>query len=122
MPQTDPIKAEYPDKNARRPAAFLMICHGFDITQNKLMQSVALKMLMYLGQRPLTSLENGYVPAAIWFPIVARMKEESSEEPGCSGVELCNNGWHTANRQTLDLTVPRQALGMTYYHSNSPQI
>lgn len=31
-------------------------------------------MLMYLGARPVTSFENGYDPAAIWLPIVARMK------------------------------------------------
>jgi hypothetical protein len=61
-PARGPIRQEYPDKKARRPAAFLMIFQGVEMMQKREMKRVARKMLMYLGQRPVTSLENGYEP------------------------------------------------------------
>lgn len=66
----------YPLKNARRPEAFLIMFHGVETTQKREMTSVARKMLMCLGSKPDTSFENGYVPAAIWLPIVANMNEK----------------------------------------------
>src|SRR5436305_12547227 len=53
-----------------------MMFQGVLTTQKTEMSRVARKMLMYLGQRPEMSLENGYVPAAIWLPIVASMNEK----------------------------------------------
>jgi hypothetical protein len=53
------MRHEYPDKKARRPAAFLMMFHGVEMMQKMEMNMVARKMLMYLGQIPVTSLENG---------------------------------------------------------------
>lgn len=41
--------------------------------QNSEMNIVARKLLMYFGARPDTSLLKGYVPAAIWLPIVAKI-------------------------------------------------
>jgi hypothetical protein len=54
VPQTAPMNMLYPDRKANRPAAFLIICHGFETTQKMEMISVARKMLMYLGERPET--------------------------------------------------------------------
>ncbi len=51
-PANGPIRHEYPDKNARRPAAFLMMFQGVHTTQKTEMMMVARKMLIYFGQRP----------------------------------------------------------------------
>jgi hypothetical protein len=36
-----------------------MMFHGVEMMQKREMKQVARKMLMYLGQRPVTSLEKG---------------------------------------------------------------
>jgi hypothetical protein len=43
------MRHEYPERKARRPAAFLMMFHGVETTQKREMKSVARKMLIYLG-------------------------------------------------------------------------
>ena len=42
-----------------------MMFHGVEATQKTLMMTVARKMLMYFGYKPLTSLLKGYVPVHI---------------------------------------------------------
>jgi hypothetical protein len=58
-PAIGPMTQEYPERKARRPAAFLMIFHGVETTQKTEMMIVALQMLIYLGYNPETSLLNG---------------------------------------------------------------
>ena len=52
----------------------MMMFHGVEIMQNIEMKTVALNMLIYFGAIPVMSFENGYVPAATWFPMVAKIK------------------------------------------------
>lgn len=54
-----------------------MMFQGVETTQKRQMKMVPLKMFTYLGASPVTSLENGYEPAATWLPIVASMKENA---------------------------------------------
>jgi len=58
-PARGPIRQEYPERKAKRRAAFLIIFHGVDTTQKREMQRVARKMLMYFGFRPDISFEKG---------------------------------------------------------------
>lgn len=60
VPQTAPMNIEYPDRKANKPAAFLMICHGFETTQKIEMIKVARNMLTYLGARPETGSWRQY--------------------------------------------------------------
>jgi hypothetical protein len=78
-----------------------MMFHGVLATQKMEMMSVARKMFMYFGAKPETSLEKGYVPAAIWLPIVASMNEKPVKNLA-------------ARESNLAITA-----GM--YHSNEPQ-
>jgi len=66
------------------------------------MNSVPRKMLMYCGAIPLTSFEKGKEPAAIWFPIVAKMK--------------------LAPVKNFAARLSNFAMTAGMYHSNLPQI
>lgn len=78
------------------------LLHGVEKIQNREMKTVARKLLIYFGDIPLTSLLNGYVPAAIWFPIVANIMDAPAK----------NLAGRLSN---LAITAGR-------YHWNSPQI
>lgn len=56
------MRQEYPDKNANKPVAFLIIFQGVETMQKIEIKSVARKILIYFGAMPVISLEKGYVP------------------------------------------------------------
>jgi len=86
------MKQLYPDKNDRKPEAFLMMFHGVTTTLKTDTIRVARNMLRYRGNKPEKSFEKGsefgvsrmlgangtttclHVSAAIWLATVARMK------------------------------------------------
>jgi hypothetical protein len=109
--------------------------HGVDIMQNRDMKIVARKMLIYFGDMPVMScrtcqhtfvtlysseklhtFEKGYVPAATWLPIVARMK--AAETKNFAARE--SNFAITAGIYLNEGQLRYQFWDQRFYHSNSP--
>lgn len=101
-----------------------MMFQGVEMMQNMEMNMVARKMLIYFGHKPVTSLENGYVPAATWLPIVASMKDAATKNLAARESNLAIIAGLESSWLAICLSMRQRSDGKyTYmYHSNSPQI